>query len=153
MATYVNNLQDKVEVPPELEALLLGVAAATLERAGRTGAEAGLTLADDNYLQELNLEYRGIDAPTDVLSFALCETEPGEPAYGECGPDLLGDVVISMEKAVAQAEEYHHSLRREVAYLAVHGLLHLLGHGHDRAEDARLMRTAEEAILASCMDE
>lgn len=153
MATYVNNLQDRVEVPPELEGLLLKVAAATLERAGRAGTEAGITLADDNYLQELNREYRGIDAPTDVLSFALSETGPCEPVHGECGPELLGDVVISMEKAAAQAGEYGHSLRREVAYLAVHGLLHLLGYDHDRAENARLMRAAEEEILGTCMNE
>ncbi len=153
MATYVNNLQDKVEVPPELETILLRVAAAALDRAGRAGAEAGITLADDSYLQELNREYRGIDGPTDVLSFALRETEPDEPAYDECGPDLLGDVIISMEKAVAQAEEYRHSLRRELAYLAVHGLLHLLGHDHGQAEDARRMRAAEEEILTACLDE
>lgn len=153
MATYVNNLQDKMEVPPELEAILLKVAEAALDRAGRGGAEAGITLADDSYLQELNREYRGIDGPTDVLSFALRETEPGEPAHDECGPELLGDVIISMERAMAQAEEYCHSLRRELAYLAVHGLLHLLGHDHGQAEEARRMRTAEEAILAACLDE
>ena len=148
MAIYVNNLQDKVEIPPDLVELLRRVAEATLARFGYAEAEAGITLADDPYLHELNREYRGVDAPTDVLSFGLRETAPGEPAYTEPGPALLGDVIISAERAVAQAAEYGHSLARELAYLAVHGLLHLLGHDHERPEDAEEMRRREEEILA-----
>lgn len=148
MAIYVNNLQDEVEIPPALEELLRRVAEGTLTRFGCAGAEAGITLADDAYLHELNREYRGVDAPTDVLSFALREAVPAEPAHGEAGPELLGDVVISVERARVQAGEYGHSLARELAYLSVHGLLHLLGFDHDRPERAGEMRSAEEAILA-----
>ncbi|MGQ9779342.1 MAG: rRNA maturation RNase YbeY [Bacillota bacterium] len=146
---YVNNLQDKVTIPQELEDLLRRVAAATLARFGCPEAEAGITLADDSYLHELNREYRGVDAPTDVLSFGLRETAPDEPAYAEPGPEILGDVVISAERAVAQAAEYGHPLARELAYLAVHGLLHLFGHDHDRPEEAEEMRRLEEEILSA----
>ncbi|NLG84855.1 MAG: rRNA maturation RNase YbeY [Firmicutes bacterium] len=147
MAIYVNNLQDKVEIAPDLVELLHRVGEATLARFGHGEAEAGITLADDPYLHELNREYRGIDAPTDVLSFGLREETPEEPAYLEPGPEVLGDVVISAERAVAQAAEYDHSLARELAYLAVHGLLHLLGYDHDRPEEAEEMRRLEEDIL------
>ena len=148
MAIYVNNLQDEVEIPPALEELIRRVAEGVLARFGCAGAEAGITLADDPYLHELNRDYRGVDAPTDVLSFALREADPDEPVYEEAGPEVLGDVVISVERARVQAGEYGHSLDRELAYLSIHGLLHLLGFDHDRPERAGEMRSAEEAILA-----
>lgn len=149
MAIHVNNLQDKVAVPIGTIRLLRQLAAATLARAGHGEAEAGINLADDAYLQELNRKYRGVDAPTDVLSFALHETVPGEPSLPETGPDLLGDVFVSVERAAAQARELGHSFQREMAFLSVHGLLHLLGHDHDLPERESAMREAEEAILAS----
>jgi len=99
---------------------------------------------DDAYIQGLNQQYRGIDAPTDVLSFAMQEGEP----FPEEGELILGDVVISLETARRQASEYGHSLAREVAYLAVHGVLHLLGYDHGGEDDRRVMRNKEEEILA-----
>lgn len=147
MAIYVNNLQAEVDIPGGVEELLARAARAVLERAGRSGAEAGITLADDSYLRELNRNYRGVDEPTDVLSFALRERQEDEPAHEEAGPELLGDVVISAPRAAAQAEEYGHPLQRELAFLAVHGLLHLLGHDHDQDDGAQSMRALEEAIL------
>ncbi len=145
---HVNNLQDKVSLPDGTEQFLIDLGQVTLANAGRDPAEVGITLADDTYLQELNRNYRGIDAPTDVLSFALDEAGEGEPGYEQAGPELLGDVIISVERAAAQAEEYGHSLRREMAYLAVHGLLHLLGYDHDGPEQGAQMRRTEEEILA-----
>lgn len=90
-----------------------------------------------------------MDAPTDVLSFALEEKSPDEPAYADPGGDkLLGDIIISVPTAVRQAGEYGHSLARELAFLAVHGFLHLLGYDHDTAAGAADMEARQEAILA-----
>lgn len=149
MAIHVNNLQDKVETTDEIMEMLREIAQSVLERAGKADSEAGLTLADDEYLRTLNRDYRGLDASTDVLSFAMHETAAEEPEYTETGPDLLGDVVISVEMAAAQAREYGHGFPREMAYLTVHGLLHLLGYGHEGSEGAQIMRAEEEAILAA----
>ncbi|MCL6639111.1 MAG: rRNA maturation RNase YbeY, partial [Firmicutes bacterium] len=90
-------------------------------------------------------QYRGVDAPTDVLSFAMEEGEfmPG----GEDEGVILGDVVISLQAAERQAKEYGHSFRRELAYLTVHGVLHLLGYDHQSEEDRTLMRRKEEEVL------
>ncbi len=112
-------------------------------------AEVSIVLADDKYIQELNSQYRGINRPTDVLSFALREGEEPEIIDG-ASEELLGDIVISLETAARQAEEYGHSLQRELAYLSVHGLLHLLGYDHETEAAQNLMRMAEEDILAAC---
>lgn len=110
-------------------------------------AEVGVIFADDAYIRGLNREYRGIDAATDVLSFALDE---GEEPMVSGGPEetLLGDIIISLETAGRQAEEFGHSLEREVAYLTVHGMLHLVGYDHEEEEDRTAMRRQEENILS-----
>lgn len=106
-----------------------------------------LHLVDDETIRRLNQGQRGIDAPTDVLSFPLRDEAglrfvlpPDEPVH-------LGDVVVSHTRAEAQAAEYGHPLRRELAYLAAHGVLHLLGYDHEQEEERRLMRAREEAVL------
>ena len=113
-----------------------------------------VVLTGDGEIQKVSTrEYRGIDSPTDVLSFPLIEPPVhGEPLHVELvreaawvhepvdGPIALGDIVISWERAKVQAEEYGHSLRRELAFLTVHGLLHLLGYDHESEEPARVMR-------------
>ncbi|MBX5466795.1 MAG: rRNA maturation RNase YbeY [Firmicutes bacterium] len=110
---------------------------------GMDDIEVCVVLTDDHEVRRLNREYRGIDAPTDVLSFSQREGEDGfDP-----GP-LLGDVVISMDRARAQAEEFGHSLAREVAFLAVHGALHLLGYDHATPQAEREMMAQAEAVLA-----
>lgn len=108
--------------------------------------EVSVVLCDDEYIHGLNRDYRGKDSPTDVLSFALNE---GESAPIVDGPqeNLLGDIIISLDRAVFQAEEYGHSLEREVAFLTLHGMLHLLGYDHEEEEDRREMRVEEEHIL------
>ena len=106
-----------------------------------------MTFVDNNRIHELNREYRGKDSATDVLSFPLGEN--GEYDIDEDnGCKLLGDIVISMERAMEQAELYGHSLQREVAYLTVHSMLHLLGYDHEAGGlEAVRMREKEEAVL------
>ncbi|MHB0870337.1 MAG: rRNA maturation RNase YbeY [Chloroflexota bacterium] len=112
----------------------------------------GLVITDDEGIRELNHRYRGIDAPTDVLSFPLQEYEaPEKPRLQfPLPPDEplpLGDIVISYPRAVEQAQEYGHSLDRELAFLTVHGLMHLLGYDHEDPAQAQQMRSEEEAVL------
>lgn len=118
---------------------------AALEAEGEEAAEVSVLLGDDATVQALNRDYRGIDRPTDVLSFAQREGEdlPG----GEVSP-VLGDIVISLDRARAQAGEYGHSLERELGFLAVHGVLHLLGWDHADPEAEARMMARTEAILA-----
>lgn len=150
MSLFVQNLQDKVTFSDETAEVLERVAGRALHLARVSlEAELSLVLVDDQEIQRLNLEYRGIDAPTDVLSFAMLETSEEEPEILGVEPGLLlGDVVISLETAVRQALEYGHTLEREVCFLAVHGILHLLGYDHQHPEETKVMRQAEETVLA-----
>ena len=110
-------------------------------------------VTDDGGIRQTNLDTRGVDRPTDVLSFPMFELSPGEkPQADWADPDtdkvFLGDMMISMEHVAAQAKEYGHSNRRELAYLTVHSVLHLLGYDHlDEGPMKRQMREREEAIL------
>lgn len=109
--------------------------------------EVAITIVDNQRIQELNREYRGKDQPTDVLSFPLWE--PDEEWILEEGEEYvaLGDLIISIEKAKEQAEEYGHSLEREIGFLAVHGFLHLLGYDHETKEQEEEMFGRQEEIL------
>ncbi len=115
--------------------------------------EIHILFTDDAGIREINNAQRGIDAPTDVLSFPMFDLQPGEhPDEEDCDPGTgllpLGDIVISIERMRAQAKEYGHSETRELGYLVVHSLLHLLGYDHvDEAEGKARMRAREEAIL------
>ena len=110
------------------------------------GVEVGVTFLDDAAIQELNRDYRDKDRPTDVLSFALNEGD--EPEIVDAPEEeLLGDILISLETTARQAEEYGHTLERELAYLTVHGMLHLLGYDHMKKKDKKVMRKQEEAVL------
>lgn len=115
---------------------------------GSEEAEVSLTLVDDARIHELNRDYRGVDRPTDVLSFALQEETEDEPDILDYEDDLLGDIIISVERARAQATEYGHAFERELVYLAVHGTLHLLGYDHMEEEDKSQMRQQEEAVMS-----
>jgi probable rRNA maturation factor len=105
--------------------------------------DISVVLTDDAQLQQLNREYLGIDAPTDVLSFPASETDP------ESGGAYLGDILISVPRAAQQAEAAGHPLSSEVQLLVVHGVLHLLGYDHATAEDKSRMWAAQAAILES----
>ena len=112
----------------------------------------GLIVTDDEGIREMNREYRGIDAPTDVLSFPLQEYEsPEKPRVlfpqPPDEPLSLGDIVISYPRAVEQAREYGHPLERELAFLVVHGVMHLLGYDHEGPAQAGRMRQEEEKVL------
>ena len=129
----------------------------TLKAEGITAAcEINVLVTDDTGIQIINRESRNIDKPTDVLSFPMFQLEAGNPPKDweeyrdpETGLVPLGDMCISLERAVAQAEEFGHSVRREVGYLTIHSMLHLLGYDHlDEGEQKRQMRAREEAIAA-----
>ncbi len=98
---------------------------------------------DNKKIHEINKNYRGIDRPTDVISFALEDNEEITFEFGR----LLGDIYISVDKIKSQAKEYGHSERREMAFLTVHGLLHLLGYDHMNKEEEKIMFDEQEAIL------
>ena len=147
-------IDPEVETAPELEEALRRAVEGALDAEGvDVPCVVEVCLTDDEGIHQTNLDMRGVDAPTDVLSFPMFELEPGEKPQAEwADPDtekvLLGDMMISLERARAQAAEYGHSLEREVCYLAVHSVLHLLGYDHlDEGPQKRQMRAREEAIL------
>ncbi|WP_026689204.1 rRNA maturation RNase YbeY [Alteribacter aurantiacus] len=112
-------------------------------------SEVSVTIVTDEEIHQLNRDYRGIDRPTDVLSFALNEGEDEGPHFedGEGVPELLGDIIISVQKAREQAEEYGHTFERELGFLAVHGFLHLIGFDHQSDEEEKEMLAVQEEIL------
>jgi len=116
--------------------------------------EVDVSITNDEGIHQINLEMREVDRPTDVLSFPVFDLLPGElPDQEDADPGTglipLGDMVISLERVAAQAKEYGHSNRRELAYLVVHSVLHLLGYDHlDEGPQKKQMRAREEAILA-----
>ncbi|WBL17648.1 rRNA maturation RNase YbeY [Sutcliffiella sp. NC1] len=112
-------------------------------------AELSVTFVTNERIQEINREYRDKDYPTDVISFALEEMGEGELeiVYAEEEPTILGDIIISIQKAKEQAEEYNHSFERELGFLAVHGLLHLLGYDHETEEEEKEMFQKQKDIL------
>ncbi|WP_226646740.1 rRNA maturation RNase YbeY [Mesobacillus subterraneus] len=112
------------------------------------GSELSVTFVSNDRIQEINREYRDKDRPTDVISFALEEMGEGElEIVGVDIPRILGDIIISIPKAREQAEEYNHSFMRELGFLAVHGLLHLLGYDHMNEQDERQMFDRQKEIL------
>ncbi|MBE6547147.1 MAG: rRNA maturation RNase YbeY [Ruminococcaceae bacterium] len=122
---------------------------ATLDAEGfRADCQVSVTFTDNAGIRELNRQYRNIDKETDVLSFPLTEFERGEEPPMDAPEVSLGDIVLSLERAVAQAEEYGHSSEREVAFLTVHSMLHLLGYDHVNSEEEELeMRSRQREIL------
>ncbi|MDD4851022.1 MAG: rRNA maturation RNase YbeY [Gemmiger sp.] len=144
----ITNSQTSVKVPSGLRILIRRSCNAVLEFEGFEGpAEISVTFVDDDRIHELNRQYRGKDAPTDVLSFPMGQ-EGSYDIDEDNGCKILGDIVISMERAMEQAELYGHPLQREVAYLTVHSMLHLLGYDHEVSGlEAVRMREKEEAVL------
>lgn len=148
MKIYYEDSQDKIDISADLERQLqrgLQVVADLHQLSERT--EVSITIVTDGEIHQLNRDYRQVDRPTDVLSFALDEGE--EPELTD-GPEehLLGDIIISAETAERQGREFGHGLEREIVYLAVHGLLHLLGYDHMREEDRAVMRDKEEEAMS-----
>ena len=108
-----------------------------------------VSIVDNRYIHKINKKYRGIDRPTDVISFAFLDSENNyDKILFLPGPVVLGDIYISLEKAKEQAAEYGHSLHRELSFLFVHGLLHLLGYDHMNKEDEEEMFKLQDEILS-----
>ena len=145
---YITNQQKVVKIPSGLRILIRRSCNAVLEYEKFEGpAEISVTFVDNASIQQLNAEYRNKNMPTDVLSFPLGENGMYDKNE-DTGASLLGDIVISMEKAVEQADLYGHPLQREVAFLTVHSMLHLLGYDHENGGlEAVRMREKEEAVL------
>ena len=138
-----------------LRSFLRKVVCAALEAEGANMPyEVNILVTNDVGIHRVNLDMRGVDAPTDVLSFPMFDLSPGDkPTEEDADPATglvpLGDMCLSLERAKAQAKEYGHSNRRELAYLAVHSVLHLLGYDHlDEGSMKAQMREREEAIMA-----
>lgn len=141
----LNNEQSHYDIEPFRDL----ITRAFLEVLAREGAdpdvEVSLTFVDDEQIRVLNREYRAKDTATDVLSFPQDDEDGFRSIPGM--PQVLGDIVISLPRAEEQAETFGHSLEREVVYLAVHGLLHLLGFDHEDEEGRAEMRAREEAVM------
>ena len=141
---------DGIDKMPEEEKLIKKVVKTVLkEEKILKDLEVYVTLTNNEQIHKVNLEQRKVDRPTDVLSFPMFERDEipylKEESDGE--RDILGDIIVSIEKVREQAEEYGHSFERELAYLVTHGMLHLLGYDHMIEEEKEQMRKREEEIL------
>lgn len=142
---YLSDEQTLLAPPEDMESLIEQCTAAALEEEelGEYDAQVSVTLVDNEGIRALNNEHRGIDRATDVLSFPLGDDE-GFDTDPETGAILLGDIVLSLERAKEQAEEYGHSYRREVAFLLAHSLFHLLGYDHEISEEEEKLHFAKQ---------
>lgn len=152
----IENLQDKLEYTSALESLIKNAIIKSLESEGfNTPSEISITIVDNEQIRNINNEHRGIDKATDVLSFPMINMVNGsfEADAGDYDMDedklILGDIVISLERAKEQADDYGHSLEREVAFLITHGIFHLLGYDHENKEDEEVMLGKQEKVLIS----
>lgn len=157
---YTDNRQDKLEVTQEFINKLNDVCNFTLKEEGVEGEyQISLLFVDNNEIKEINEETRGINKATDVLSFPMLDYENGkvykdmyigyefDETYMDGNELVLGDMVLSLERALEQSIEYNHTYEREVFYLVVHSILHLLGYDHMEEEEKLIMRAREEEIL------
>ncbi|MGO4185594.1 rRNA maturation RNase YbeY [Paenibacillus sp. TAF43_2] len=151
-----SNEQEKLEIPEDWITKIEQLLQLAGEAEGISDGEVSLTFTNDEEIHQLNREYRGIDRPTDVLSFAMQEDGVDEldiifevDSEDEKDPisGMLGDIIISVDTALAQSEEYGHSLEREIGFLFVHGFLHLIGYDHQDDETEAEMTAKQEAIL------
>lgn len=148
LKVYVKNNQNEIKVPVGIRMLIRRCCQAVLTTEGfRDNAEVSVSFVSNSEIKLLNRNYRNKDSVTDVLSFPLMEGNDVE-RNPETGYILLGDIVISLETAVKQASNYGHSLEREIGFLTVHSMLHLLGYDHESSPlDERIMREKEESVL------
>lgn len=151
----LENEQDKEELTPEIEKAIADVCKEVLyEEECNFDAQISITLVDNDAIRDINREQRGIDSVTDVLSFPMLEFDADGNADGEYEMDgeyvVLGDIVISMERAREQSEQFGHSILREAAFLTAHSMLHLLGYDHvDDKEGEEIMCEKQEKVLTS----
>lgn len=154
MSVLIDNRQETVAVDEVLETMVSRIVEKVLDSEGcEEDYEVSISFVNDEEIRSLNKEYRGIDKATDVLSFPMLEFTEEEQEEEEEGAEYideeiaLGDIVISMEKASEQAKEYGHSFERELAFLLVHGMLHLLGYDHEVEAAEGEMFDRQEEIL------
>lgn len=151
MDIIIANEQDKVVIEESLYEKLEQVGIVALNEAGSMdNYEVSVLITDNDEIRSLNKKYRHVDSATDVLSFPLFEEDDNseEPLFfNETEEIILGDIIISAERALEQSEDFGHSFLRELSYLLVHGILHLLGYDHQTEEDKKNMRIMEEKIL------
>ena len=145
MPTHIVELEDRIDSGDLDCRELRDLGARVLDAESQPPSELSIVLTDDVTVRRLNKEYRRVDAPTDVLSFAQGEGEPFARLLD--APPHVGDVVISLETAARQASENGVSLTDEVRHLLVHGVLHLLGYDHENTDEEATMRAREETIL------
>ncbi len=136
----INLLDDKIELLDELKSFLYKVC----EDEKLDNVIFNVIIVNNEKIHEINKEYRGIDRPTDVISFALED----DKSFNRNDIRVLGDIYISIDKVKSQSEEYGHSFKRELFFLAIHGLLHLLGYDHMTKEDEKVMFGKQEEVLS-----
>ncbi len=148
--------KEGLELAAECVQEINAAAARAAQLEGIADFSANIVIADDAYLWELNRQFRGIDRATDVLSFPANDLQGTmsealkaglEPELGEEGELFLGDIFISIEHATAQAEEYGNTLTQELCFLAVHGMLHLMGYDHMQEQEEQVMRQKQREAL------
>jgi len=154
LAVLIDNRQNHIDISSDKEILVERIVKAVLDyEKWDEEVEVSISFVDNKEIQNLNREFRNIDAPTDVLSFPMLEYEEGSDNEAYSEEDYieaeipLGDIVISTEKVIEQSKEYGHSQDRELAFLLVHGMLHLLGYDHMNAEDEQIMFKKQDEIL------
>jgi len=154
MQILIENNQDKIDVAHDLENLIKKVIELSFDLEGfHENAEVNILLTDDENIRVLNKQYRDIDAPTDVLSFPMLDAKEGKIEIGagdynlEKDSIILGDIVISLETAAKQAQEYGHSFEREIAFLTTHGIFHLFGYDHMTEDEEKTMLGKQEEVL------
>ena len=142
MEVYIDNRQDKVDLDENIYELLESVIKECLILEGKPlNYEISLSFVDNEEIRDLNREYRNVDRETDVLSFPMEEDDLLVPT------PLLGDIIISVEKALEQSVEYGHSILREISYLTAHSMFHLLGYDHMEEEEKVIMRDKEKKVM------
>lgn len=146
MNTTISFEPETLTVDEKIFAEILRAADVVGELYGAENSELSITLTDNEHIHALNKNYRGIDRATDVLSFAFRESD--EPKIIGADFEILGDVIISLERAKVQAAEFGHSFLREVIFLEVHGLLHLLGYDHIDDDERQEMESEQKFIMA-----
>lgn len=146
MQVIISNYPEELTFPREYIDNVVAAAEMVGRLYGVENGEVSVTLTDNAYIHRLNKHYRGIDRPTDVLSFAFNESEEPE-IEGGMEVDMLGDLIISVERAEEQAADFGHSVRREMAFLTVHGMLHLLGYDHMEEEEREEMESEQRFVM------
>ena len=151
MNLLIDNRTEEL-LSPELEEAILKAAAESLKyEEFDENCEISVSIVDNEEIRQINKQFRNIDRATDVLSFPMLTFEEGEEAeVNENDEIILGDIIISLERAREQAEEYGHSIERELAFLSVHSVLHLLGYDHEKSlDEEKTMFKKQEDVLVS----